>query len=88
MPQAASQSSYVEKFHLSKVDTNLVYCGTSNGFTIIDKNCLGLVSSNEITDLGVKVTVYPNPSSKDIYMLRLTKVSILKKWFYIAYLEK
>jgi ligand-binding sensor domain-containing protein len=45
----------------SNFDSNLIYIGTSEGFFILDKSCLGIVSGlSEINKIGV--SIYPNPT--------------------------
>jgi len=71
LPQTDSLPSSITTFHLSKFESNIVYAGSTNGFMIIDKSCLGLTSTiSESTD-EISLLIFPNPS-KEVINVRLS----------------
>ncbi len=71
LPQTDSLPSSITTFHLSKFDSNIVYVGSTNGFMIIDKSCLGLLSNVSESKEEVSLLIFPNPS-KEVINIRLS----------------
>ncbi len=70
LPQTDSLPSFITTFHLSNFDTNIVYVGSTNGFMIIDKGCLGLINTISESKEEISLLVFPNPS-KEVINIRL-----------------
>ncbi len=71
LPQIDSLPSFITTFHLSNFDTNIVYVGSTNGFMIIDKSCLGLKNTISESKEEISLLVFPNPS-KEVINIRLS----------------
>ena len=71
LPQIDSLPSIITTFYLSKFDTNIVYVGSTNGFMIIDKSCLGLTNIISESKEEISLLIFPNPS-KEVINIRLS----------------
>lgn len=71
LPPIDSLPSLITTFHLSKFDSNIVYVGSTNGFMIIDKSCLGLTNIKEELKEETSLIVFPNPS-KEVINIQLS----------------